>query len=365
MPILKHSIIVKFCTVYFLLTLYSICIAILGGERITPSNLIMVPIELGCCTLLVLSILRRENMKSDKLIDLIIVSGIIQSLICCAMVAWPDFRNAINEFRSQYWDDRLIGWSRIRLLGFADGLFHTTPIIQAIISILLIKKAEQHPILYVFVITTLISAVLNSRTSFIIWIFCFIIYIYSDSNYPKKKKKNLIIIFLGALLIPFMIFSALENYVPGAMEYFYNGMDEIGDAAHGKNNGFFSYLDRYSITPNGLDFLFGIGCDTYGTINNAEYRSIHTDYGFYNDIWIYGIIGCSIMILLYLKTILNCIKLKNSNSKLIVGCLLIAFVVGHFKGIITYFNDYTALLLLISSSSVLDYKLKISKNIGS
>ena len=34
--------------------------------------------------------------------------------------------------------------------------------------------------------------------------------------------------------------------------------------------------------------------------------------------------------------------------------MLIAFVVGHFKGIITYYNDFTALLLLISSSSILN-----------
>ena len=36
-------------------------------------------------------------------------------------------------------DEKYIGWSRIRLLGYADGLFHTTPIVQAVISILLLK----------------------------------------------------------------------------------------------------------------------------------------------------------------------------------------------------------------------------------
>lgn len=138
----KNSIIIKFCLSYFLLILYTTIIGYLGGERLTLTNFIIIPIELSLCILTTLSIMRKNNMHSKSLINIILICGIIQSLICCIMVISPEIRNSINEFRAQYWDDRLIGWATVRLLGFADGLFHTTPIIQAIISVLLIKKQK-------------------------------------------------------------------------------------------------------------------------------------------------------------------------------------------------------------------------------
>lgn len=354
-PLIKKTIIVKFCVSYFLIVLYSTLIAYFGGESVTATNLIVVPIELGICVLFILAIMQWRNMKSKDLIDIILCVGIIQSLICCAMVFSPDLRAEINEFRAQFWDDRLIGWSKTRLLGFADGLFHTTPIIQAIISILLIKKAEKNSYMYIFVITTLVSALLNSRTSFVVWVLCLFYYFFSGSNSNKGKIRTLIFLGCSTILISSLIIAILNEYAIGAMDYFYSGMDEIGAASQGKKIGFFEYLNRYLTFPHGLDFLFGIGCDTYGKINNPDYYYIHTDYGFVNDVWIYGFIGAGLIIILYLDVISNCLKLKNDYSKLITGCLFISFVIGHFKGIITYYNDYTAFLLLVSTSTGLDY----------
>ena len=363
--IAKNAITVKFCIVYFCLIFCSTVIAALGEERLTITNFVVVPIELGTCVLALLSVMRWQKMGSRDLIQIIIIAGIIQSLICCAMVFSSEFRIVINEFRSQYWDDRMNGWATIRLLGFADGLFHTTPIIQAIISILIIKKAEQNPLYLVFAVTTLISAILNSRTSFIVWIICFIVYLFLNSE-SKKRKRNNIILLVGCLsLLPIMIFALLGEYASGAVEYFYSGMDEISSASQGKNEGFFSLLSKYLVFPSGIFFLLGVGTDTYGKLNNPDFRGIHTDYGFVNDIWIYGIVGATVMVILYFKTILNCLRLKNVYAKLITYCLIIAFVLGHFKGIITYYNDFTAFLLLVSSSTVLDNPFKGTDQIKS
>lgn len=351
--ILKKSITLKFCLFYFFIVFYSTLIAYFGGERLTLTNLIVVPVELCLCILFVLSLTKWIRLNSLDVINIIIIAGIIQSLICCLMVFIPDVRNIINEFRAQFWDDRLIGWSKVRLLGFADGLFHTTPIIQAIISVLLIKKSEKNPILYIFVITTLLSALLNSRTSFIIWALCLMVYLFSTSS-NRNKKRNVIIFGVLAIFIPTVIFAMLDENAKEAIDYFYAGMKEINDASQGKKTGFFELISQYLIFPNNLDFLFGIGCDTYGTINNAEYRKIHTDYGFVNDIWMYGFVGAFLMVVLYLKLIFNCSKLQNDYAKLIKWCFLISFVIGHFKGIITYYNDFTSILLLVSSSTVLD-----------
>ena len=352
----KTAITIKFCLFYFLIILCSTIVAALGGERLTLTNLIVVPIELCICVLQSIALLKWRKMSSMKLIDIIIIGGIIQSLICCAMVCIPELKNAINDFRAQYWDDRMIGWATVRLLGFADGLFHTTPIVQAIISILLIKKAETRPFLYLFVITTLFSALLNSRTSFVIWLLCLFCYFITSSTSIYGKRKTIVFLSFSAVLISSVILVWLNENEIGAIEYFYNGMEEIQSASQGKNVGFFGYLNQYLVFPSGVFLLFGIGCDTYGKINNPEFAYIHTDYGFVNDVWIYGIIGAIFMIYIYWKLIINCLRLKNNYNKLIFWCLLISFLIGHFKGIITYYNDYTALLLLISSSTILDTK---------
>lgn len=71
------------------------------------------------------------------------------------------------------------------------------------------------------------------------------------------------------------------------------------------------------------------------------------------------------MLNLYFRTIKNCLIVNLNFSKLIFYVLLLAFVVGHFKGIITYYNDFTALLLLISSSSILNNNYQNEKtNVG-
>ena len=361
--VLKKSIVVKFCSIFFLISLYSTLIAFLGGEKISIETLVNIPIELGFCVIFILSIMKWRKMIPADMLNIIICAGVIQSLICCAMVVLPEFRNLINDFRSHFWDDRLMGWSEIRMLGFADGLFHTTPIVQAIISIFLIKKAETKPILFLFVITTLLSALLNSRTSFVLWLLCLPFYFLGSSS--AKKRIKIIVIAIITLLFSSVIISLLNEGAGEAMTYFISGMQEIDSATKGKKDGFFSSVDKFFVFPSGVDFIFGIGSDTYSKILNPEYKGIHSDYGFVNNVWSYGIVGTIFMLNLYFRTIKNCLIVNLNFSKLIFYVLLIAFVVGHFKGIITYYNDFTALLLLISSSSILNNNYQNEKtNVG-
>lgn len=357
----RKAITIRFCFFYLLILGWSTVIAFLGKERLPLNNLVVVPFELCICILFILGVMKRRRMSAMSLLNYVMIAGIIQSLICCAMVLLPDFRNMINEFRAQYWDDRMIGWAAIRLLGFADGLLHTTPIIQAIISILLIKKSEKTTsFVFIFVLTTLFSAILNSRTSFVVWVAGVVYYLLSDASTSIGKKK--LIAFFGCCMIfvPYVMLVLLEGNAGEAIEYFYSGMEEINSAAQGQKVGFFSYLDKYFRFPDGLDFIFGIGCDTYGSVNRPEYRTLHTDYGFVNDVWSYGAVGAFFMIIIYLQAIFRCRYLGNNYSKLVTWCLLVAFFIGHFKGILTIYNDYTAFLLLISSSTVLDYYKKIN-----
>lgn len=350
--ILKKSVVIKFCSIFFLISLYSILIACLDGEKISIETLLMVSIELGFCVIFILSIMKWRKMIPADMLNIIIYAGVIQSLICCAMVVLPEFRNLINDFRSHFWDDRLMGWAEIRMLGYADGLFHTTPIVQAIISIFLIKKAENKPILFFFVITTLVSALLNSRTSFVLWLLCLPFYFWGGSS--AKKRIIIFVITIITILFSSVIVSLLNEGAGEAMTYFISGLQSIDSATKGEKEGFFTSLDEFFVFPSGVDFIFGIGTDTYNKILNPEYKGIHSDYGFVNNIWSYGIIGTIFMLNLYYRTIKNCLTINLNFSKLIYYVLLIAFIVGHFKGIITYFNDFTALLLLISSSSILN-----------
>ena len=350
--ICKKAVTLRFCGVFFILSLISFLIAKLGGEDASMIAIVNVPIELCICVILILGVMRWRKMNADNLIDIIIISGIIQSIICCAMIALPGFRDAINELRLPYMDEKYIGWSSIRLLGYADGLFHTTPIVQAVISILLLKKSEKKPYLFIFVITTMLSALLNSRTSFVVWAMCFPFYFIYTTK--RAKKRSVIYIGITALLFSSLMISLLNENVGDAVDYFVSGMNEIDSASKGKGEGFFEDIGSWIVFPKGIDFFVGIGCDTYGKINNPEYHGIHTDYGFVNNIWTYGIIGTIIMVSLYYKTIKYTLKLNLEYKKIIFCTLLISFIIGHFKGIITSYNDFTVLLLLISSSTVLD-----------
>ena len=349
--ILVNTKLSKFCVTFFLLTLYSCIIAYIGGEYVKFENLIVVPIELGCCVLLIASILRNRDMNQIDLFNIILIVGALQSLICVAMIAIPSFRDTINVFRSQFWNDKYIGWANTRMLGLADNLLHTTPIVQAMISLFFLLKSEKNMVLYIFVITTLISALLNSRTSFILWI---ILFLYYTFNAIRRGKIETIFIIGGVyILFSTMILFCLDENASSSIEYFYDGMNEIGSAVNGKQEGFFKSVDNYIVFPNGVDLFLGIGIDTYSKINNPYYISIRSDYGFINNIWTYGFIGTIIMIRLYYVSMRESLKLKSCNGEFIYIVLLLSFIVGHFKGIITSYNDFTVLLLLFVVSIAL------------
>ena len=76
-------------------------------------------------------------------------------------------------------------------------------------------------------------------------------------------------------------------------------------------------------------------------------------YGFINNVWAYGFIGTIVMIRLYYVSMRESLKLKIYNGKFIYIVLLVSFIVGHFKGIITSYNDFTVLLLLFVVSIAL------------
>ena len=59
------------------------------------------------------------------------------------------------------------------------------------------------------------------------------------------------------------------------------------------------------------------------------------------------------MVVLYTYMIKEVRQVDCSISEYIYKIMLIVFFIGHLKGLLTYYNDYTALMLLFSGINVL------------
>lgn len=366
---LKRSIyVIKRCSVlqFSIITLIGGLLVITAGVFNNQSTIqlyrfFLLGIEVPLCVLFIITYMQKNSFTYTQFLHFIVAIGVVQGLIAVLMLVSPDFKALINNHYAQFWDTRYMGWSINRMYGFSDNLLHTTPLVQAIIAMLVVILATKNKWLLIFFPVLLLSIAVNARTALFLLIFCMIAFVFSMERLDGKRKVITLGVLVFAIFVP-IVLGIFSEYSPIGYEYLLSGFTEFFDFLGGTSSGnsfFKRFFNEFLVFPEGIGLLFGYGIQIQGTAG-ASYN-VSSDTGFINDIWSGGLIFAALITIEYLWMIYKIRESKMEGSKLLSLVFLFAFLMGHLKGSLTYYNDYTVLLLLIVCAKVLDFIPKLDK----
>ena len=351
--VLEHSKALLFSVVFLYIGLMIVTIGeIYHGSSSEVYRFLLLTIEVPMCAVYIVSVMKHYGITQEKIVSVVILNATIQAVIAVLMLTVPAFKMLINQHNAQFWDERYIGWSTHRMYGFSDNLLHTTPIVQAVIAVLILPRASKKRTSVLLVVLLLLSVVLNARTGIVVFVLGASYFLIQKDENRSKWKFVLIGLTMG-IIAGLIALSLVAKYSPDMYTYFMEGFSEIADFAHGesKQGFFYEAQNGFFKMPSGLKLIWGCGIEV---MVGTKYKyGVSSDVGFVNDMWCGGIIGTAAIILNYLIQINALKKLHIENPKLMETAFLIAFIVGHMKGILTAYNDYTALLLVLATSVAL------------
>lgn len=357
MKVLMKTRLYVFVAVILIVKLYSILIAFGNGLEIDFYGLYQLGVELPACAIFVIALMKKYSYKSEDLVTIIIVVGVIQTIIGICMLSSPQFKEIVDHHRYQFWDDRMIGLSSWRMYGFSDNMLHSTPIIQAVIALLILIRSSKKIILLGIIPFFFIYCAINTRTSVVVLVLVFALH-FMFNQQVKRKLLTLWMLFLGGVICGTSLFVFMETNSEKGFEYLMAGYNAILDTTQGENSHAETFSSGYNSLPtNMLTLMVGVGRSIQGGFNYFG-QIIRGDMGFVNDIWRYGVI---LSLLLWWTVIRRARYIKYSTflgAKYISIIMPLVFLISEFKGTTIFYCDYMVLLILMSCSFILDVNIK-------
>lgn len=310
-------------------TIINIIIAFFNKGNIaeaTSSSLYYMFCIFPCC-MFVLNYSKNNGFAKNDLLNMLIVVGLIQAGFSILAYVYKDFQiwfiNELVEYG--YSSTRFTQLSSFRWFGLASQLGFTTPIVQALISMIAFHFGIYKNKKYFYAFPLLcFSSFINSRTALVCVIlsmlvyFLFMLLFNSDRSKILKYTLYLIAIFIiGMFLLMIMKYYAYDNYkwlVNGVLDFIGFNVETQGVYAIGN---YFIDASSYPL-PETISLFFGTGLSTRVSINS----SYGTDIGFINDIWKYGVIGTVIiyyMLIYYLYKIISYNKIHKDGIVLFLS----------------------------------------------
>lgn len=270
--------------------------------------------------------------RSDtQIVNYIIISFFVQSIIeWCAFVS-PDFKSIINITKSASTIARGISYGGIRANALSGSDFFGLSAAYAVVFIIFLSQCNtlfrKNRVLKVFLYIVIISGTFFAGRTGYVGLGIAFIYIFIRSLIKHKKEKirfaefitGILSFFAGGYVLLFFIARFTKD------EKFYN-------LFHFTFQSLFNMVDNGSLMTSSMESLqnmyfkipfltFLVGDGRYTSSSGGYY--MNTDVGYMRVILFMGIIG--FLLLLYLQLLI----LKLSNSKeillkiLLLGCLLI------------------------------------------
>lgn len=241
-----------------------------------------------------------------------------------------------------------------RMYGFARYLTGFTAFAQGAIAAyffwLGITKNKKY---FLSVPLILFSAVINARTSMVIFIGAVLVIFFTSKLKFTSKMIFAVAIILsvigGNYLLEYLRLNSTNQTVGFVVDFF----DVMKAFFNGDTTGYFIYATNSSkyVLPTGIQFIFGTGKNIFKQSIDVAFTS---DIGFVNDIWVGGIV---FVFLYYSFWIWLCLLLKRkisktgmqSSSLAFVAMIAIALVVSNFKGIVNTDNDLVSFILIVAT----------------
>ena len=228
---------------FFILSMYLLIVILLNGESISNvTPVLMLGIEtVPVC--LAIADMKTRKVSDVDIFDIIISAAMIQSLIAFATFFVPSLHELlINQYTNYGYGDIIIELSGYRMYGLSYGLTYGMPVANACIATIALYRGVNHDNKY-FIKALLIfaAAVINARTSIVIFAIGLVGVVLSSIKDYKKAAKIVFYIVIALLLFS-QVLVYLDSYAPETAEWIRHGIEDITTFITGKDSNEYSYF---------------------------------------------------------------------------------------------------------------------------
>lgn len=293
----------------------------------------------------------RRSIDENSFIECIINAGLIEAM--CAILAFlsPAVKTFFIFFMSRFSESRLYfntWYITVRSYGFASTLVDVFGFGVGLIAGLCFHYGIFYNKIYIFEsIIIAIPALLNSRTGVLIYLFAIMLSVYYVAKIDLKKTLKVIVSISFLLLLGKTILDVVytNEYTASWVKSGFKSISDYlkGKASNDRNDAIYSLFNVQSWeVPTFPRILFGTGHSLYGA---TGYR--HSDIGYINEVWLFGIIGC---LFLYSSIIRQSFRMINSNKaffQLLGFLVLSAYFFFNIKGTALGYNPGAVTMFLL------------------
>lgn len=257
---------------------------------------------------------------------------IIHGISVLLMFIFPNLKNiALSLYYLGREENIFI--STMRIYGISGEYTFFTPIFHGIALGLAIYFIffENQKIFFIYIPFLFLSIISNGRTGLLV---AFILIIIQIVFLIFLQSKNILKIFFFISMM-FMFVMVMMWILKEVSEPTYLWINQSFEDikvffSDGDKQGTIDALSNMILWPSGINILFGMGFRLYG--NKMGY--IHSDIGFVNDMFMGGIIYCSLLygtLMLYLFDYRN-FSISISRKVLLDLLFMASLIIGNYKG---------------------------------
>lgn len=290
-----------------------------------------------CGSYLILE-LKRNGFGVEDFLKFTFWAGAVESAFSIMALLFPQVKRTLlmimylntgNELYANTW------YVTTRAYGFASTMVDLfglgVSIIASVCFVYGIFKNKKYVLLSIFLI---IPAVLNARTGLVLYGVCVIavlLFLAVRGNL-KKLIVGLIVATIAVSGFQFLLNSDLlddstKGWITSGLDSFFS-LFETGEATSDSMGVLFQ--DAWWELPEGIRVIIGTGHSRYQADGYA-----HTDVGYVNEIWMFGVIGAIFLYCVIIKIIYRNVFNYNNNMALCISMVLLCqYFAFNVKGMV-------------------------------
>lgn len=363
--VLKRSGIYNWVLAMGLLAMYTVCvplpISMLCNDIVNTSHYISVInrygvliVAVSVCVTYLLCKTDRDGYGYEFLLESLINAGVIEGVCAALAFLFPGVKSIFIFFMKQFSASNLYSntwYITVRSYGFASTLVDVFGLGAALIAgICFFYGITRKKIYMAESIVIAIATILNSRTGLLVYLISIVLSLLYVLQKGDIRKIISTFIAIGLLIIAgskILDIMSTNEYTAG---WFQAGIKSIQNFMGGNGTSNTSgdamsmlFQDNFWKFPTFPRIIFGTGHSLYGAEGYA-----HSDVGYVNEIWLFGILGC---LLLYGKIIEMCGMMKKSTRIPVFDYaavfLLISYFFFNIKGAALGYNPGAVVMFFI------------------
>lgn len=330
---------------------------------------ILIP-SMWICIIYLLSVFLSKKWGTRDIIPFFLMGGMFEFFLTLLAFISPNIKQTFIDIMYKNTGQQVfsiktlnVDSTTVRFFGFANTLLDSFGYCMGILAVVALFIGITYRRRYIVIsFCLLFTTTLNSRTGLIIF---FIGLLLMLVFWGIKGEIKLLFRVLGVLIILWLlfitigkIFSAQDN---ATWDWIISGFSSIFSIFTGRQTSTYDvadvlFSDSFWVLPKGLPFIFGSGYEVTSTLNGL--LTFHSDVGYINLIWQFGIIGLLAILLQYMYMFTSSIKKSSASNRFICLFLLVIFLFVMIKFDATNYTPGTPVLIILLLVIILESEAK-------